>query len=181
MRIVLGLFISKEFNFIAEFQLGFILFPHRAKSSVTPQDVKRLSETRNSRKRQAPLILIADRDNEFVSSLSQQLTTKGFECIPVDSANEAYSRSLEAMPDVVVIGCNITREGDGLQVAKQILSRRSLTEVVVLTDLDSEIGKKTERIGVELFIKRSLGVEKIVSSICGICELKKSSFRLIAK
>ena len=159
--------------------MGFVLFPHGAESPT--RKYSGALKARNLGKRQSPIILIADRDKDFANSLLQELNGKGFKCFLANSANEAYSTSLEVLPDAVVICCNIAREGDGLQAAKQILSRRSLTAIVALTDLDSKIGEKAERIGIEVFIQRSLGIEKVVNTICGICEVRKLSFRMIAK
>ena len=88
---------------------------------------------------------------------------------------------MELTPDVVVLDSVIERENDGIQIAKRILSRRRLTKIVLLVDMSSKIEKKDERIGIELFVKKGVGVQKISDSICGILELRKSSFDLIAE
>lgn len=158
--------------------MTFIFFPRRGNPSKKRQENRPPSSAKN---RQTPIVLIADRDNSFAISLSHELKARGNDCVLVSDPVEAFARSLQSLPDVIVLSYDIARKGDGLELAKQILSQRPLMKIVMLTDISSKIEKKDERIGVELFTEKTLGVLKIANTICGICELRKSAFRLIAK
>jgi len=158
--------------------LAFIFFPRKRKPRESAEPNRGSAAGKN---RQSPIILIADRDSNFAISLSQELKSRGNDCILASGVVDAFARSLQVVPNVVVLAYDIARKGDGIELAKQILSQRPLMKIVMLTDIYSRIDKKEERIGIELFTEKSLGIQKIASTICGISELRKTAFRLVAK
>ena len=136
---------------------------------------------RSEIKKSATKVLIADESPELAKTLSDALCAQGFDCIIAKDESDTLSRFFENMPDVVVLGFSIVKEGDGIRAAKEILANKPLTEILVLTDKRSRITKKEEQLGIELFISREAGLQTIASTVCAIRDLKKSACRLIAK
>ena len=125
--------------------------------------------------------LIADRDAELANLLASILSARGFACLVAGDDKDAFTKFSEVRPNIVVIGYTINDRADGMQTAKEILSQRQETKVIVLTDSESTIGEREERSGVELFIRREDSIRKIIDSIFAISDLKKPTCDLIAR
>lgn len=172
------------FDLFCRIYLAFIFFPRDSKSREKAGSKRAKNgpyQPAGGKKRLNSLVVLLDRYPEFANLLSQELEIRGLHCILAGNAKEICSKTLETTPDVVVLSSTISASRDGIEAAKQILSKRPLTEIIVLTDLYSEIEMKDEKIGIELFLDRGLGIKKIADSISQICDMRKSAFHLVAR
>lgn len=127
-----------------------------------------------------PCILVADENSEFTETLSKGLTKRGYSCYVTENKREVLSMFLLKRPVVTVLGLNIQEKEDGIKAASDILRTSSRAEIVVLTDSISEV-TKTEKIGVELFVRKDAGLAKIINAICVASNLRKPSCKLVSK
>lgn len=126
-------------------------------------------------------VLVADKNKHFTSMLSHSLRARDFDCVVADSRKSIVSIFAERKPRIVVLSFGIEKEKDGMDAAKDILNISSRTAVIVLTDADSKVGDRIERLGVEIFMPKDSGFSKIVNSICAVSNLRKSSCDLVAR
>ncbi len=140
------------------------------------------STIRGSTKRGVnPTVLIADKSPEFALMLSHLLRKKDFDCTITYDRKSIFSIFLEKRPKIVTLSFGLEKERDGLDAAKDILNISSKTEVVILTDANSRINERAERLGVEIFLAKNAGFSMIVNSICALSNLKKSACDLVAR
>jgi DNA-binding NtrC family response regulator len=158
--------------------LGFFFPEWKVPENKQASKISRPSSREGPRK---SLIIIYDLDKEFVNSLSRDINLRGIDCVIVNSPKEAMAKALERMPEAVILGRDIGKKENGLQIGKAILSHTARTKIVILTDDPTNISKKDEKIGIELFIDLKIDLGKIVNSICALCELRKPVFDFISK
>ena len=127
-----------------------------------------------------PCILVADENSAFTGALSKGLVQRGFSCYVTENKSEVFSLFLLKRPVVTVLGFNVRERDDGIRAATDILRTSSRAEIIVLTNSISEV-TKTEKIGVELFVRRDLGLTKIINAVCVVSNLKKPTCKLVSK
>ncbi|MFC2036915.1 S1 RNA-binding domain-containing protein [Chloroflexota bacterium] len=81
-------------------------------------------------------ILVIDDEEAFHKPFCGWLRDKGYEAEPVESAPEAVDRAISDTDLNLVFGDARLEDGDGLQVARQILAARPSLPVVIVTGLD---------------------------------------------
>lgn len=127
-----------------------------------------------------PWILIAGENSDFTKALSKRLVTRGFSCCDTDNEEQVFSLFLLKRPVVTVISFKTKEKNGGIKAATDILKTSSRAEIVVLTDSISKV-TEAEKIGVELFVRRDLGLTKIIDMICVVSNLKKPACKLVSR
>ncbi|MBN1316603.1 MAG: response regulator transcription factor [Anaerolineales bacterium] len=112
-------------------------------------------------------ILIVDdsdqvrRDLRTVLHLSPDLAVLG----EASNGIEAVSAAAELMPDIVLMDLRLPGL-DGFEAAEQIRKRNPDQKIIMLTIYDTPENKKRSDIaGIDLFIGKSVGIDKLVASI----------------
>lgn len=136
------------------------------------------SETINAYNK--PAILISDENLDFARALSKGLLRRGFSCYVTENKGEIFSLFLLKRPIVTVLGFNIGEKDDGIKAATDILRTSPRAEIVVLTNSIFEV-TKTEKVGIELFVRRDLGLTEIIDAICVVSNLKKPTCKLVSR
>jgi ActR/RegA family two-component response regulator len=124
-------------------------------------------------------VLIVDEDIKFADDLSHALSARGFVLLVANDQKNALLKFLEERPDIVILSYGIKEVGPDL--TKELLHVNSGTKVIILTDSHSKINEQDERLGVEIFMQRDAGVEKITDMVFVISNLKKSPCNFVAR
>lgn len=126
-------------------------------------------------------VLVADESHEFGDVLSRLLRSMGLHCILVDDADIAYSEFLKRDPRITILSYSISRKEDGVEAAKSILHADSDAKVMVLINWNTKVSEKAERVGVELFMDKAAGLDKIANAAWCLLNLKKPTSNLITR
>ncbi len=183
LRIVYLLFIRTKLIMSSNY-LDFAIIPNKRKDdNVLGLRDQRNSSAANRRgntgQRPRPFILAADECPQFADQLSNTLDARGLTCFVANDGKEVLSVFLDTLPDVTILSFGIAGKEDGIETAKKILRMRSNAKVVILTDSESKVTEKIERMGVEFFINKNAGFFRIANSICALSNLKKRTCNLV--
>lgn len=119
-----------------------------------------------------PKILIVDDEKEFVDSLSERLTLRGYDVTISLSGEDALEKVKSYNFDVVIL--DVRMPGiDGIETLRQIKKLKPLTEVIMLTgDASAETAVKGKQLGaLDYFIKPVIP-EELVFKINRGCQRK---------
>jgi DNA-binding response OmpR family regulator len=112
------------------------------------------------------LLALNQTDSE---SLALALKLAGCAVIVTGDVRSTISEFSNRHPDIVVLDYG-SASGDSIQVAKQILSIRSATKIIMILGNEGA-SKEAEGTGVELFLKRPLSIKRTVDSIIAVSKL----------
>ncbi|PTW56548.1 two-component system OmpR family response regulator [Breoghania corrubedonensis] len=87
-----------------------------------------------------PFILVVDDDQEIRSLLGRYLADQGFRVSVAASRRECENRISEAQPDLVVLDVMLP-DGSGLDICRNLRSRRPSTPVILLTALKEDVDR----------------------------------------
>lgn len=111
-------------------------------------------------------ILIVD-DASFIRMIVKDiLVPRGYE-IAGEATNgiEAVSRYEELKPDLVTMDITM-KEKDGIEAAREILSRHPDAKIVMVTALGQEkLLKESIKLGVKDFVVKPFGPDRILSAV----------------
>ena len=111
-------------------------------------------------------ILVVDDANFMRMIVKDTLSPKGFEiCGEATNGNEAVAQYLALKPDLVTM--DITMKGkDGLEAAKEILTKDPNARIVMVTALGQEkMLMDCMTIGVKDFVVKPFEPQKIISAV----------------
>ena len=111
-------------------------------------------------------------------SLALALKLAGCAVIVTGDVRSTVSEFSNRHPDVVVLDYG-SASGDSIQVAKQILSVRSATKIIMILGNEG-VTREAEGIGIELFEKKPLSIQRTVDTII-VCVKAQSSAQYHAK
>lgn len=114
----------------------------------------------------AKRILVVDDANFMRMIVKDTLSPKGFEiCGEATNGNEAVAQYLALKPDLVTM--DITMKGkDGLEAAKEILTKDPNARIVMVTALGQEkMLMDCMTIGVKDFVVKPFEPQKIISAV----------------
>ena len=94
------------------------------------------------------------------------LVPRGFEIAgEATNGNEAVSRYEELKPDLVTMDITM-KEKDGLEAAREILSRHPDAKIIMVTALGQEkMLKESIKLGVKDFVVKPFGPDRILSVV----------------
>lgn len=111
-------------------------------------------------------ILIVD-DATFIRMMVKDiLVPRGFEIAgEATNGNEAVSRYEELKPDLVTMDITM-KEKDGLEAAREILSRHPDAKIIMVTALGQEkMLKESIKLGVKDFVVKPFGEDRMLSAV----------------
>jgi DNA-binding response OmpR family regulator len=119
-----------------------------------------------------PRILIVDDEKEFVDSLSERLTVRGYDVTTSLSGEDALEKVKSYNFDVVIL--DVKMPGiDGIETLREIKRMKPLTEVIMLTgDATAETAIKGMQLGALDYFMKPVIPEELVFKINKGCQRK---------
>jgi DNA-binding NtrC family response regulator len=119
-----------------------------------------------------PRILIVDDEKEFVDSLSERLTVRGYDVTISLSGEDALEKVKSYNFDVVIL--DVKMPGiDGIETLRQIKQLKPLTEVIMLTgDASAETAVKVMHLGAMDYFMKPVIPEELFFKIDRGCKRK---------
>jgi len=119
-----------------------------------------------------PRILIVDDEKEFVDSLSERLTIRGYDVTTAPSGEDALEKVKRYNFDVVIL--DVKMPGiDGIETLREIKKMKPLTEVIMLTgDASLETAIKGMQLGALDYFMKPVIPEELVFKINKGCQRK---------
>jgi DNA-binding response OmpR family regulator len=119
-----------------------------------------------------PRILIVDDEKEFVDSLSERLTVRGYDVTISLSGEDALEKVKSYNFDVVIL--DVKMPGiDGIETLRQIKQLKPLTEVIMLTgDASAETAVKGMQLGAMDYFMKPVIPEELFFKIDRGCKRK---------
>lgn len=122
--------------------------------------------------RQPPLILIADDDADFLEIVSTKLKDSGFSVIEAQDGQEAIKKAKASLPDLILMDIKMPYES-GTEAVIDLKNNPVAKDlkIIFLTNLDipwpgiKDEKKLARELGAITFLKKSIGLDELVSKI----------------
>jgi len=115
-------------------------------------------------KQHTVLLAMNGADSDF---LSPALKVAGCVVLVAGDVRSSISEVTRKHPDVVVLDYSIA---DSIQAARQILAMRSATKIIMILGNEG-VSKEIENMGIELFLKKPLSIQRCVDAIITVARL----------
>ena len=118
-------------------------------------------------------VLIVDDDREIAESLKYTLTSKGFEVSVAVDGNQGVAYAEAKNPDLVILDMMMPRRSGFLVLERLRQSTEVPVPVIMITGNEGARHREyAEMLGVNDYIHKPFTMERLLSSIANLLELK---------
>lgn len=113
------------------------------------------------------LILVADDDKDLITALSIRLRAAGFDVVGAHDGEEAYKKSVEHKPDLIVLDVRMPAGGGftAIDRLKHSLTTRNIPVIFLTAFDDDEMREQAHAMGCTGYFRKPFNDDEFMSTI----------------
>lgn len=121
------------------------------------------------------LIAVIDDDPDILDASSLVLTSKGYEVVTANNADDGYTIVKEQNPDLIILDVMMNEPDDGFFLAQKLRREKIDTPIIMYTSVSKSIGMEFasgDIVPVDDFVEKPIAPDMLVKKVEKLLQLQ---------